>query len=144
MISGAAFANLMKSTPKVGTVHEISFVVEQKHVVEFAGDGGMPAVLSTPNLIGILERTARQSLVPFQDDTERSVGIEIELRHLAPTPIGKTVICATRIIHAEGREVAFHVEARDDKEVIARGSHRRHVIRVERFAKRVREKEALK
>lgn len=131
----------MKSIPKIGTAHEVTFVVEAKHTIEFAGDGGMPAVLSTPQLIQILERTARQSLLPFQEENERSVGIEIELRHLAPTPVGKTVTCVTRVIHAAGREIAFHVEARDEKEVIARGSHRRAVVRVDRFAKRVAQKD---
>lgn len=130
----------MKSIPKVGTVHEISFVVEPKHAIEFAGEGGMPAVLSTPNLIGILERTARQALLPHQEQNERSVGIEVELRHLAPTPVGKNVTCTARVVRAEGREVAFHIEARDEKEIIARGSHRRHVIRIDRFAKRVQQK----
>ncbi len=130
----------MKSIPKIGTTQETSILVETKHTIEFAGDGGMPAVLSTPNLIQFLERTARQALLPFQDDNERSVGIEIELRHLAATPVGKTVICLARIVHVAGREVTFHIEARDDHELIARGSHRRHIVRVDRFAKRVSNK----
>ena len=49
----------MKSHPKIGATGEVQFVVEQKHAIEFASDG-MPAVLSTPNLIGIIERTARK------------------------------------------------------------------------------------
>ncbi len=129
----------MTSSPKIGTVGEVTFTVEQKHAIEFAGDG-MPAVLSTPNLIGIMERTARQTLVPFQEPNERSVGMEIELRHLAPTPLGKTVTCSTRVIHCEGREITFQVEARDEREIIARGLHKRYVIRVESFAKRVARK----
>ena len=127
----------MKSAPRIGTTQEMSFAVEAKHAIEFAGDGGMPAVLSTPNLVQFLERTARRALMPFQEETERSVGIEIELRHLAATPVGKTVICMARIVHVEGREVAFHIEARDDQELIARGTHRRHVVRIDRFARGV-------
>jgi fluoroacetyl-CoA thioesterase len=127
----------MKSIPKVGTVQEMSFVVEGKHAIEFAGDGGMPAVLSTPNLIQFLERTARHALLGFQEETERSVGTEVELRHLAATPVGSTVTCLARIIHTEGRDVAFHIEARDAQELIARGSHKRHIVRVDRFARRV-------
>ena len=100
----------------------------------------MPAVLSTPQLIGLLERTARQSLAPLLEANERTVGIEIELRHLAPTPVGQTVTCTSRVIHAEGREVSFHLEARDAHEIIARGSHRRAIIRVESFARRVQAK----
>lgn len=129
----------MKSRPKVGTTGELAFKVEPKHAIDFA-EGGMPAVLSTPNLVGFLERTVRETLVGCLEDGERSVGIEIEIRHLAPTPIGHTVRCTARIISAEGREVTFQVEARDQHELIARGIHKRRVVRVESFARRVAEK----
>ena len=129
----------MKARPHVGLTGELQFVVEAKHTIEFA-EGGMPAVLSTPNLIGLLERTARLALAPLLEPSERTVGVEIELRHLAPTPLGATVTCTARVIHCEGRQVSFHVEARDAHEVIARGSHRRAVIRVDSFARRVSSK----
>jgi predicted thioesterase len=96
----------MKSSPKIGTTGELQFVVEPKHVIEFATDG-MPAVLSTPNLIGLLERTARKAIDPFLEAEERSVGIEIELRHLAPALLGAEVTCITRVYHVEGRKVDF-------------------------------------
>lgn len=128
----------MKSSPKIGTTGELQFVVEQKHAIDFATDG-MPAVLSTPNLIGLLERTARKALDPFLDADERSVGIEIELRHLAPAPLGAEVACITRIYHVEGRKVDFQIEAREQGRLIARGLHRRAVIRVDSFARQVKE-----
>ncbi len=133
----------MTSRPRIGLTGEHTFTVEAKHAIEFAGDG-MPAVLSTPNLIGLLERTARQTLVPLLDTHERTVGAEIELRHLAPTPIGARVTLSVRVIHAEGNLVTFTVEARDEQEVIARGLHRRAVIRVESFSRRVARKGAPK
>jgi predicted thioesterase len=129
----------MKTRPRPGLSGELRFVVEQKHVIDFA-DGGMPAVLSTPNLIGLLERTARETLAPLLDPEERTVGTEIELRHLAPTPLGATVTCTTRVIHSEGSQVTFQIEARDEVEVIARGLHRRAVVRVEAMARRVQRK----
>lgn len=129
----------MKARPRIGLSGELTFVVEQKHVIEFASDG-MPAVLSTPNLIGLLERTARHTLVPLLDENERSVGAEIDLRHLAPTPLGATVTCTVRVIQAEGSTVTFTVEARDEHEVIARGLHRRAVIRTDSFARRLARK----
>ena len=129
----------MKSQPRIGTIGELEFVVEQKHVIDFATDG-MPAVLSTPILIGLLERTARGALAPLLDPGERSVGAEIELRHFAPTPLGARVTCTVRVVAAEGREVTFQVEARDHQELIARGLHKRAVIRVESFARRVASK----
>ncbi|MSU59733.1 MAG: thioesterase [Pedosphaera sp.] len=126
----------MKSAPKIGTVGESHFVVEQKQCIDFATDG-MPAVLSTPHLIGILERTARHAIAPFLETDERSVGIEIELRHLAPTPLGASVTVTARVIHIAGRQVDFQIEARDAHELVARGVHRRAIIRTGSFARRV-------
>jgi len=130
---------LMKSRPHIGLTGELQFVVEQKHVIDFA-TGGMPAVLSTPNLIGLLERTAREALAPLLEPDERTVGMEIDLRHLAPTPPGQRVTCTARVIHIEKTEVTFQVEARDGQELIARGVHKRAVVNVESFARRVQRK----
>jgi len=126
----------MKSTPRIGTTGETMFIVEAKHCIEFATDG-MPAVLSTPNLIGILERTARQAISPFLDPDERSVGVELDLRHLAPSPLGAKVTATARVIGASGRFVDFQLEAREEGELILRGVHRRAVISVESFARRL-------
>ena len=131
----------MKSRPRIGLTGELAFKVERQHAIDFTADG-MPAVLSTPNLIGFLERTARETIAGCLDDGERSVGSEIELRHLAPTPVGQTVHCTARVIHVEDRAVTFQVSARDECEVIARGLHKRAVIRVDRFAQRVQDKSA--
>src|SRR5690242_15804328 len=114
---GLSLRPVMKSPPKIGTVGELQFTVQQKHAIDFATDG-MPAVLSTPNLIGLLERTARKALEPFLEPDERSVGIEIELRHLAPTPLGREVICTARVIHVEGTKIAFQIEAKDQGDLI--------------------------
>src|SRR5438477_10230061 len=109
----------MKSRPRIGTVGELKFVVEQKHVIDFANDG-MPAVLSTPNLVGLLERTARETLQPFLEPNERTVGIELDLRHSAPTPLGQNVTCTVRIIHVEGTQVTRSEERRVGKECRSR------------------------
>jgi fluoroacetyl-CoA thioesterase len=129
----------MKAHPQIGTAGELAFVVEARHCIEFATDG-MPAVLSTPQLIGLLERTARQTLDPFLEPLERSVGVDIELRHLAATPLGAAVTCTVRVISARGTQVGFQIEARDRHELIARGLHQRAIIRVDDFAKRVQKK----
>ena len=129
----------MKSIPKIGTVGETTFVVATQHCIEFANDG-MPAVLSTPNLIGILERTARQAIAPFLEPDERSVGVEIELRHLAPSPEGAQVTATARVIGVTGRFVDFQIEAREARELIARGVHKRAVVRTGSFSQRLQAK----
>jgi fluoroacetyl-CoA thioesterase len=129
----------MKARAKVGTVGELKFVVAAEHLIDFATDG-MPAVLSTPRLIGLIERTAREALYPVLETNERTVGMEIEIRHLAPTPPGAQVTCTARVITADENTVTFAVEARDEHEVIARGLHKRAVIRVESFVRRLARK----
>ncbi len=118
-----------------GDVGEISFTVEGAHAVRF--DPAMPPVLSTPWLLWFLEHAAMQALAPRLAAGEVSVGTEIELQHLAPTPVGVTVRCRARVISAEGPAVAFHVEAHDGHEVIARGFHRRRVVKAAGLARRV-------
>jgi fluoroacetyl-CoA thioesterase len=68
------------------------------------------------------------------------VGTEIQVRHLAPTPVGQTVNCRARVLFADGNVVSFQLEAYDETERIARGTHRLRVIRVDRFAARVAKK----
>jgi len=131
----------MIGRPRIGATGEMRFTVGQEHVIDFA-TGGMPAVLSTPRLVALIERTARESLYPFLNDTERTVGAELEIRHLAPTPVGESVTIITRIIGCEARTVDFQFEVRDEHEVIARGLHKRAVIAVEGFARRVARKAA--
>src|SRR5262245_4595251 len=107
----------MKGRPRIGTAGEMVFTVGQEHVIDFT-TGGMPAVLSTPKLIGLIERTARESLYSFLDDNERTVGVELDVRHLAPTPLGAQVTITTRVIHVEAKLVDFQFEVRDQQEMI--------------------------
>jgi fluoroacetyl-CoA thioesterase len=129
----------MKGTPKVGTAGEHKFVVESRHAIDFT-DGVTPAVLSTPWLIWFLEDAARTAILPLLEPGENTVGVEIQVSHLAPTPVGQTVTCRARVLFADKGEISFQLEAHDECERIARGSHRRRVIRVDRFAQRVKEK----
>ena len=129
----------MKSTPKVGLSAEEHIVVGPDNRIRFADDR-MPAVLATPWLIQHLEFAARQAIEPCLEPHERSVGAYIEVEHLAPAPEGAKVVCKARVIHVEGTVVTFQVEARDAVEILARGIHRRRVIDVDRFARRVAKK----
>ena len=129
----------MKPPLQAGTVVERRFVVEPQHTIDFA-DEALPPVLCTPALVGFLERTAREGLAPHLEPDESSVGTEIELQHLAPTPRGHSVVCRARVVRVEGREVSFTVEAADGMERIARGFHKRRIINKTRFAARVAQK----
>jgi fluoroacetyl-CoA thioesterase len=130
---------MMKSSPKVGTVGEVTFVVESKHAIDFA-DGKMPAVLSTPWLIWFLEHAAREAMLPLLEAGESTVGVQVDVQHLAATPLGEHVTCRARVIHSDGTLISFQLEAHDEHERIARGVHKLRVIQVARFAERVQRK----
>ena len=131
----------MKQPPRTGLTGELSIVVGPDNRISFA-DARMPAVLATPWLVAYLEYAARDAIAPLLDANERSVGTFIEVEHLAPAPEGFTVECRARVIHVDGPAVTFQVEAHDGVEVIAKGIHRRRVIDVDRFARRVEKKRA--
>ncbi len=131
----------MKQPPRTGLTGEIAIVVGADNRITFA-DARMPAVLATPWLVATLEYAARDAIAPLLDANERSVGTFIEVEHLAPAPEGFTVRCRARVIHVDGPVVTFQVEAHDGVEVIAKGLHRRRVIDVDRFARRIAKKRA--
>lgn len=124
----------------LGTSGEYLMLVTPEVAFDFLG-GEETRVLSTPHLVALLEMTARNSIQPLLDAGEGSVGTEVNIRHLAATPVGLSVTFRTRVTAAEGRRVRFAVEAFDETGKIAEGDHERFVVTVERFAQRLAEKQ---
>jgi fluoroacetyl-CoA thioesterase len=129
----------MKELPRIGTVGERRFVVEEAHAVRL-GPEGMPPVLSTPWLTWFLEGAALDAALPFLEPGEITVGAHLEMDHLAPSPVGASVVCRARVVHREGKVISYQIEATDEHEPIARGFHRRRVVSADRLAARVRQK----
>ena len=123
----------MKSSPRIGSTGQLTFTAESAHAIDFA-DHGMPAVLSTPWLIWFLEHAAREAVLPLLDDGESTVGVHVDVQHLAATPIGDTVDCRARVIAVDRRLISFQLEASDTCNLIAKGFHKLQVINVARFA----------
>jgi predicted thioesterase len=129
----------MRTPPRLGLSREETFQVDASNRITFSDDR-MPSVLATPWLIAHMEYAARRALEPLLEDHERSVGSSIEVEHLAPVPEGFIVTCRARVIHVDGPVVTFQVEAHDVTEAVARGLHRRRIIDVDRYARRVARK----
>ncbi len=108
-------------------------VVTEPVCIDFMGPEVLP-VLSTPALIMWLEMASRQAAEPFLRDGEETVGTAMELKHLAPTPLGMKVRVKTRIVGVAGRRIRFQLEAFDEVEKIAEGWHERARVSVPRFA----------
>lgn len=90
---------------------------------------------STPAMVQHFEGLCLKMLIPFQDPGESSVGYRVDVKHLAPTPIGMKVTIKARVKEAEGRKVEFEVEAYNETGAkIGEGKHERRVIDMSRFA----------
>lgn len=124
---------------RVGTTNEEKLVVTDDVAINFLGvDGGR--VLSTPNVILGLERASRNAVLPQLDPGYDTLGTHVNVYHLAATPLGMTVTFRTEIVSLEERRVNFKVEAFDDKEKIAEGTHQRAIVNVARFSEKVQQK----
>jgi len=121
---------------QVGRTREEKFQVAQEHAAIHVGNGGS-YVLATPAMIAFMERVAYRLLAESLPDGESSVGILVNVRHLAPTPVGATVRVQAEIISVADSQVTFSVKAWDQVEMIAEGSHQRVVINEARFLRRV-------
>jgi len=126
----------MKEAVRPGTVGEEKFVVGDEHLIDFAHDG-MPAILCTPWLVWFLEHAARKAVLPVLEPGESTVGVVINVQHLAATPLGEKVVCRARVISVDGPQISFQIEAHDEHEQIARGTHKLRVIQAARLAKKV-------
>lgn len=121
---------------KKGLVHEESFQVAEEHSAIQVGSGGSQ-VLATPWLIAFMERVAYRMLEELLPEGRSSVGVLVDIRHMAPTPIGSTVRVRAEIEDLQGSSVVYRVQAWDQVEKIGQGSHQRVVIDEARFLKRL-------
>jgi predicted thioesterase len=97
-------------------------------------------VLATPWLAWNLEITCRDLIKPCLDEGFDSVGTEVNVKHLAATPLGMTASFHAKVVHVDGNRVRFQVAAFDEKEKISEGTHERYVVNIARFASRVEAK----
>ena len=89
---------------------------------------------STPTMVGHFEGLCLRMLIPFHDDGETSVGYRVDVKHMAPTPVGQSVTIKAEVREADGRKVIFDVEAYNQNGTkIGEGMHERRVIDMARF-----------
>jgi fluoroacetyl-CoA thioesterase len=122
-----------------GLVGEATLVVETTHTASHLGSGGVD-VLATPSMIALMEGSARTMVDPKLDPGQMSVGVNLNVTHLAATPTGMRVTARAEFLAVDGRNLTFKVEAHDEREKIGEGTHTRAIINLERFMARAKEK----
>ncbi|MCH7699995.1 MAG: thioesterase family protein [Chloroflexi bacterium] len=95
-----------------------------------------PSMYSTPAMVSLIEGTCVRLLSRYVEAGEQSVGYRIDIRHLAPTPVGKQVTAKVALREVNGRRYIFDVECwNEDGVKIGEGLHERALIDINRFAK---------
>jgi predicted thioesterase len=129
----------MKQIP-LGTTGTATLHVQPEHLANRFKDSSLPPVLATPVMILVMENAALNAIKPFLDAGESAVGIAVDVKHLAATPVGHDVRATAEVVGVNGKRIDFKVSASDGKEEIGRGSHQRISIDLQSFTERLAKK----
>jgi fluoroacetyl-CoA thioesterase len=117
---------------QLGRVGTASLVVTEAHLAPALGSGRAP-VFATPAMVALIEAAAVACVEDQIMQGQESLGIHIDVEHIAATPAGLTVTAMAELVEVSGRKLVFKVEARDGRELIGRGRHTRIVVDAARF-----------
>ncbi|HZB93083.1 MAG TPA: thioesterase family protein [Stellaceae bacterium] len=115
-------------------------MVRPEHLASRFKDAMLPDVLATPVLVMVVENAALAALKPFLEPGETAVGTRVDIRHLAPTPVGMRVVGEASVTRVEGRRIEFRVSAADEGGQIGTGTHERMVVDAARMEQAVEAK----
>ncbi|MGO2603165.1 MAG: thioesterase family protein [Alkalibacterium gilvum] len=113
------------------------FTVKESETAQVAGSGDL-SVLSTPHMIAYMENTAMNLMSEELNETETSVGIEINVSHLAPTAVNKVVSVEAKQTDKSGKTFTYQIEAFVDEQLIGKATHRRMIVDKEAFLEKIK------
>ncbi len=116
----------MKPMP-IGTTGKSTRMVTPELSAATVGSGTL-AVFATPAMVALMELAAQDSVAPFLQDGEATVGTLVNIKHLKATPVGAQVTAASELVEVNGRELIFQVNCYDPAGLVGTGEHRRFVI----------------
>ncbi|MCU1330723.1 MAG: Thioesterase superfamily [Bryobacterales bacterium] len=119
---------------EIGAGIEQTVVVEDEYAIKFLGPNGA-RVLSTPRMIGLMERACRDLMLPMLDPGQDTVGTHVNVYHRKAAPMGSTVIFTAQLTAVERRRAQFNVKAMMGTVVIGEGTHERAIIEVSSFGR---------
>lgn len=120
----------------VGTSVEI---VEEHMLAKKVGSGNA-AVYATPIMVALMEKAAMNAVQGHLEAGLDTVGIEIDVSHIAPSPLGMRIRAEAELIGIEGKILTFRVAAYDEVELIGEAMHKRAIVNTERFNNKALEK----
>lgn len=111
---------------KAGLTVERSFEVQEGLTTSRTGT----PILSTPRMIGLMEKVCADLVEPLLPPGHITVGFEVNVRHRAPARLGATITVAGRLLEVDGRKLLFEVQVREANKVVGEGTHRRTIVTV--------------
>jgi predicted thioesterase len=123
-------------TLQPGRIGSASVVVDEAHTAPRLGSGRAP-VFASPAMIALIEAAAVACVEDQLDPRQETLGIHLDVEHIAATPVGLNVTATAELIERNGRKLVFKVEARDERELIGRGRHTRVIVDSARFRAKV-------
>jgi fluoroacetyl-CoA thioesterase len=130
----------MKDTLRAGLTHDATYTVDESRVTGILGPD--MKVYGTPYMIRDIERTCRELMLAHADIGEDSVGLKVEVEHLAPALPGQEVKVSVRLVEMQGRRLRFEASVRDQFEELGRGFHDRFVVEISKSRARQEKKRA--
>jgi predicted thioesterase len=125
-----------ESRISAGMALEVSQEVTTERSAPHVGSGAL-SVYATPAMAAFIEQACCQLVEALLPDGKTTVGVEISIKHLAPTPVGKTVHARVEVVSTDGSLIGFRAQVHDDVELIGIAEHRRAIVDIDRFLKRV-------
>jgi predicted thioesterase len=129
----------MSTAFQAGMSHELKMKTQPEHSARRFYPN-LPDVFATPFLSGLMEQVSAELVDKHLNPGEQSVGVSMNLKHLAATPLGMEIRVKTEIVAVEGRKLTFQLEAFDEVEKIGEATHERFIIVADKFNARVAEK----
>jgi predicted thioesterase len=114
-----------------------SLIVDQEHSAKILGSGEVE-VLATPMMIALMEAASLYTAQVYLPSDWTTVGTQVNVEHLRPTPLGQRVTATATLVKQEGRTLQFQVEARDHFGLIGQGTHHRFIINIESFMDKIK------
>lgn len=90
-------------------------------------------VFATPAMVALIERTAWNSVSPYLEQGQTTVGTALNIKHAAPTPLGMKVRCDTVLTEIDGRRLTFKADVYDEIGLIGSGTHERYIVNADKF-----------
>ena len=121
----------------------ISFTAKQKVSYEDTAakhGSGLIEVFATPAMIALMENAALKTVAPYLSEDLNTVGYEVNVRHLKPTPVGMQVECTATLTEVDGKKLMFNVVASDEEGKIGEGTHTRYIINSKKFIDKLNQK----